>query len=703
MNHSITGRVSERLLLSGGLLVCIISLGAGSLGAPWVESFDHPLLDATLSARAGETVDTSAVAIVLIDDATLAQQQERWPLRRHTWAELVRKLASYKPAAIAIDAWFEAPEPTREVDITLELVDQLELFGLTDSQQGIQLSIELEKLALSLDGDRQLAASIAEAGNVILGVACLPSASSISPPTTGLMPVASVSIDDVDLHCGGLSANFNGLAVAARAQAGLDVVHDDDGFVRRYPLAFSWADSVYQNMAPVALAIGRPESTGLNEESFALDSAAPILNAIAPEQFTIISAADLLMLDEGQEALEKVLSGRIVFVGVSAMGTEDQIFGSFSDVAVPGVIAHANMVINILNRRHITSHGQASLVASAMSIGLLILLLVLSFVPLRPRVFALLGSSFTVLNIILWFSALAFGFVIPFSIMIAALVYWLIIRAGFSWWRNDRERKDETKQKQALLSELEVGRSIQLSMVPKGILVDKGRDRLHLHATLHPAKQVGGDLYDFFFIDDDHLCFYVGDVSGKGVPAALFMAVTMTLVKSHGKANARPAEIIANVNDDLAKDNEASMFVTVFLGIINVHTGHLRYCNGGHNPPLLRRAGTAPDWIADRHGPVLGAMDGLPYGEGEMQLESGDVLLVYSDGVTEAQDISEGFYDEPRLLEVFAGSAATAKDAVEAVLADVWLFQGEAEQADDVTILALEVQAALVPHNPRQE
>lgn len=157
-------------------------------------------------------------------------------------------------------------------------------------------------------------------------------------------------------------------------------------------------------------------------------------------------------------------------------------------------------------------------------------------------------------------------------------------------------------------SELKIAHDIQMSILPKIFPPFPDRQELDLFASIQPAKEVGGDLYDFFFIDDNRLCFVIGDVSGKG-PASFFMAVAKTLIKAAVEADA--ARIMAKVNDDLSQGNDSGMFVTLFLGLLDVTTGEIEFSNGGHNPPALLRAGGA-DFVRDRNGPLVGAMEGVP-------------------------------------------------------------------------------------------
>jgi sigma-B regulation protein RsbU (phosphoserine phosphatase) len=247
-----------------------------------------------------------------------------------------------------------------------------------------------------------------------------------------------------------------------------------------------------------------------------------------------------------------------------------------------------------------------------------------------------------------------------------------------------------TNAKERMETELNVGRDIQMSMLPVDFEAFSDRPEFDIHAVLHPAREVGGDFYDFFFIDDTHLCFCVGDVSGKGVPAALFMAVTKTLIKSRGSGDLSPGSILTHVNDEVSQNNESCMFITLWLAILDFSTGTLKYSNAGHNPPYVLKEGDPPLRLDDLHGPVVGAVEGIAYRESVHKLTNRDLLFVYTDGVTEAMDIKDALYSEERLVDALAPLAqAGASGVVDAVAQDVWRFQGKADQADDVTILGL--------------
>ena len=261
---------------------------------------------------------------------------------------------------------------------------------------------------------------------------------------------------------------------------------------------------------------------------------------------------------------------------------------------------------------------------------------------------------------------------------------------SFNFFVQELRAKEQIKQTFGKIeSELKIAHEIQMSMVPKTFPAFPERSEFDIFATLVPAKEVGGDLYDFFFLDDDHLCFAVGDVSDKGVPASLFMAVTKTLFRATARTGSTPGEILARLNTEICRDNESCMFVTFFCGVLDVRTGQVDYSNGGHNLPYyLHHDGVSP--LKNAGGGALGLVEQSPYASGRMVLAPGEALLLYTDGVTEAIDLSETLYSDQRLaqfLETNRGSAP--RQIIGDLVSDVRHFAGAAPQSDDITVLAL--------------
>ena len=244
------------------------------------------------------------------------------------------------------------------------------------------------------------------------------------------------------------------------------------------------------------------------------------------------------------------------------------------------------------------------------------------------------------------------------------------------------------RAKERMEAELNVGRDIQHSMLPDTV---PDCSEIALCASMDAAREVGGDFYDYFMLNDDELCFCVADVSGKGVGSALFMAMTKLQIKSRAEDDKMPSKIMSRVNTDLARDNPSCMFVTVFLGTINLRSGQVTYTNAGHNPPLIKRASGEVEEVPDLHGPILGVLEGREYGESTVNLSPGDVLLVFTDGVTEALDVEENLYSDARLLQTVQEFNEISADAVlKGVRGSVDEFAMGAEQADDITMITLQ-------------
>ena len=244
--------------------------------------------------------------------------------------------------------------------------------------------------------------------------------------------------------------------------------------------------------------------------------------------------------------------------------------------------------------------------------------------------------------------------------------------------------------KARLEEELTVGRRIQFSLLPHKFPAFPGRKEFDLFAVLDPAKETAGDLYDFFMVDEQRLCFAIGDVSGKGVPAALFMAMTKTMLKSRAASDPSPASIVTHVNDVLSADNDNCMFVTLYLGILNLRDGTLVATNAGHNPPLIKREGGQFEWVTGQDGPIAGPIPGIAFKERKTQLAPGDELFFYTDGVTEADNGRRELFGNEQLKAILDDSPGTSVvDRVRDVMQAVKIFAGEAPQSDDITMLAL--------------
>jgi sigma-B regulation protein RsbU (phosphoserine phosphatase) len=225
-------------------------------------------------------------------------------------------------------------------------------------------------------------------------------------------------------------------------------------------------------------------------------------------------------------------------------------------------------------------------------------------------------------------------------------------------------------------------------MLPKDFVPN--HEECTVAGTLRPALEVGGDFFDFFYVDTDRLCFLVGDVSDKGAAAGLFMAASKTLIKAHAMRAESTAGIVSRVNQELSVDNDSCMFVTLFLAILDLRGGEVLLTNAGHNRPYLVSPGQAPVQISAQHGPALGIVEGAEYGETVIKLEKDELIVVYSDGVPEAMDRDGKLFGEARLEALLTGAgAATAESALHAIAEAVVAFEEGTPQSDDVTVVTI--------------
>ena len=247
----------------------------------------------------------------------------------------------------------------------------------------------------------------------------------------------------------------------------------------------------------------------------------------------------------------------------------------------------------------------------------------------------------------------------------------------------------ETSERERISADLNVATQIQSDMLPHEF---PQREDFVLYASMNPAKEVGGDFYDFFFIDDDHLALVIADVSGKGVPAALFMVIAKTIIKNRALSEKAlsPAQVLHEANDQLCEGNDAGLFVTAWMGILDLNTGLVTAANAGHEFPAVRQPGKDFELVKDKHGLVLAGIEGSTYTDYEIALEKGATLFVYTDGVPEATNAANELFEFERTVKALnVNPAAEPKDLLGVVRGEVDKFVGEAPQFDDLTMLAI--------------
>ena len=248
----------------------------------------------------------------------------------------------------------------------------------------------------------------------------------------------------------------------------------------------------------------------------------------------------------------------------------------------------------------------------------------------------------------------------------------------------------DAKEKERVGIEMELASGIQNSMLPSTFPAFPDRKEFDIYASMNPAREVGGDFYDFAMLDDSHLCMTIADVSGKGVPASLFMMSSMLILSSLAHERLLPSEILAKANDQIASSNKANMFVTVWIGILDLNTGVLRAANAGHEYPAVMKAGEGYSLLKDKHGFVIGELENMKYHDYEIQLNPGDAIFVYTDGVPEANNEKQEMFGTRRMLKTLNRTyGETPEKQLNAMTAALHEFCGNANQFDDVTMLCV--------------
>ena len=285
-------------------------------------------------------------------------------------------------------------------------------------------------------------------------------------------------------------------------------------------------------------------------------------------------------------------------------------------------------------------------------------------------------------------------YALPRAMILVGLTVIISTLAGRTRRLLKKQVKDSVA-KQQIESELNVATHIQTSMLPS---VFPQRNEVDVAASMIPAKEVGGDFYDFFMVDERHIAIVMADVSGKGVPAALFMVIGKTLVKDHTQPDSDLGDVFSEVNELLCESNSEGLFITAFEGVLDLVTGEFNFVNAGHEMPFISRKGCAFEPHKIRAGFVLAGMEGMRYRAGSLTLEPGDKLFQYTDGVTEATSAAQELYGMERLQKVLGENAdRSPAEILPAVKADIDAFVGDAPQFDDITMLCLEYKARMQP------
>jgi serine phosphatase RsbU (regulator of sigma subunit)/CHASE2 domain-containing sensor protein len=637
---------------------------------------------------------SAPVVIVTIDEESL-RRYGQWPWPRTWLARLVARLAEARPAAIGLDVLM--PEP-----------DRLSPGRLAGILEGLD-PVVTRKLAGMPSNDAVLAEAL-RGRPVVLAVAGVDVPEAVSLAERGVSPVRAFGGDParfVPRFEGGLHS----IAPIEAAAAGRALVSVDPerGVLRRMPMLAAVGPTLMPGLAlemlrvaagapAISVKVGRGGLEAVGVAGFAIPTEPDgrvWLHYSRSDARRLVPASDVL---DGMVPAER-FQGRLVLVGATALGLSDTQSTPVTD-RMPGIEVHAQLLECILDGALLTRPPLARAIELAMLAAGGVLLL-LAVPRLRPRVSAPLLLGLILLALAGGFLAYrARGLLVDGATpgLGLAVLYTALLAVTLTETESRRRalRRQVERQREAaarLAGELEAARRIQMGTLPRPSMVFPGEQRFDLYARLDPAREVGGDLYDFFFLDPDHLFFLIGDVSGKGLPGSLFMAISKALYKSTAlRRHGQVAAMMREADAEISRDNTEGLFVTALAGILDARTGALEYCSAGHEPPfLLPRAGRPLMRLTEGGGPPLGAADGLPYDAATRQLEPGDTLCLITDGITEAAAPDGTLYGRPRLEALLGGlaPAASAGEIGEAIRRDVAAFTGDAEASDDMAILVL--------------
>ena len=659
-------------VIAGALIGTLIAVFAGE--APRRFVFDNWQRHGT------HQVATDDVVVVMIDDESVSRVGS-WPWQRLRVAALIDRIAQAGPSAIGIDVYFTEPDPLRP-EAFLDLYDE----------QYVDASTRAAIAELPY-GDLSLGDVLASSPTVIARVATEETTAKegAAPPTyetvEGTAPPGTQAAK-------GMLTSIEAFDDLASARGFVNGTPDSDGIVRRVPLSII-VDGQLTTSFSVELAkmhTGAEVLRWNDNELWLGDTASPADSsanfefkmAEYPEE-DVISAVDILR----DTFDEREIAGKIVIIGVAATGTYD-IVATPIGTEVPGALVQAQAVDAILKGNGLSGPAWLLALEVAASLVLFALLLVAAF--WGRNLYLYVAGAFALALPLLSFIAFEFANLLfnpapPLLVGLCAGIALLLARYAQAIRELvDRRIKEAEQQK-----ENDNARELQLRMVPSSERLAELGKRTEIGATLRPAKSVGGDFYDAFELNDQRLLFLVGDVSGKGLGAALFMAFSKAAAKSKflSTGNRLDAAVMA-LNDELSHEEDDRMDLTLMVGLIDCQTGAVEFVNAGHENPLLVRADGSVEEIKLRGGPRLRSLDGFPYQIEKFQLSEGDSLIVISDGATDAVNPKGAVYGLEGVFTALRNQTeCNARARVADLEARIEAFENGADPADDLTIMAV--------------
>ena len=608
----------------------------------------------------------SAPAVIVAIDERALDARGQWPWPRTLMAELLRAILAAGPAAVGVDLFFAEPDRA------------------------------------SPAGDAALAEAI-EGEKVVLGIAGLEYRDRRFPFPPSAAPVRIAAKRELALRR--YDGQLQSRPEISRAAAGRGLLSSDaKGVVRRVPLIARIGQVLVPSLSVemIRVAIDAPLlgltdrggehlELGIGNVSVPLQSDGSMYLYFGHEDGERFVSAEQIL--SGSVPAD-VLRDKLVLVGITGLGLLDYQVTPLGE-RIPGVEVHAQLIEQMYDGNYLRRPTGATWLEAALLLAAGALLVL--WVPtVRPWMSASLLAALLAVLVALGLAAFRAGYLVDVAApAIGAAVLFAGLLAS-TLAEADQQRRLLREAQARVAGELEAARRIQRGLLPAPRELFAYERRFTLDAHLEPARTVGGDFYDCFMLDGERLFFLVGDVSGKGLGASLFMALAKSLVKSIALRGdgGDPAEVLRAANAEIGRDNPESLFVTVFAAVLDARTGRMRYCNAGHEPPVLCQPGEAPQRLADCAGPPLCVIADFPYASGELALAPDGWLCAVSDGVTEAMNPRGELYGAPRLLAALTASGSREPQAVlAAVREDVRRYAAGAEQSDDVTLVCVRLES----------
>jgi len=676
----------------GVRLLVLLMLVAIAVGTPFQEWLGLQLFDGYQRAMPRARVSQPAL-VVGIDERSLAAYGQ-WPWPRTDLARIVERIVEGAPAAIGLDIFMSEPD---------RLSPQRIIETVPDLDPGLAL-----RIAELPDNDARLAAALRDRP-VVLGMAAgtgSPVSAKFPLPTP---PVRLIGPADGLAHVPAWEEVLRSRPVIETAAAGHGLMNTvaEGGLVRRMLLLGRVDGSLLPSLAVELLRVAaRVPALEVHTEPAGV-TAVGLGDVLVPtgpdgrlwlhfgrtDPSRYVSAFDLL---EGQVDAT-VFESKVVLVGLTGLGLVDQAVTPLGEV-VPGIEMHLQMIESIFDQTWLVRPWWGRGIEALLF--LVVALVLMERVPSsKPRTAFLLVAAVLLVLVAAGLGAFAAGLLLDVATPAAggALVFALVLGGTLSEAQRQRRELARRLQEQReaaarFAGELDAARRVQLGMLPEAPGALANEPRVDLRAFMQPAREVGGDLYDFFMLDERRLFVLVGDVSDKGMPAAMFMALVKALCK--GAALRQPeslAALLQGVERQLALENRESLFVTVLAATLDLESGELRYCNAGHEPIYRVAAdGTGCRRLDECGGPPLCVMEGFPYPVDESRILPGDTLCLVTDGITEAASARQELYGRPRLESLLNGLAGAEPAAVlNALRLDLTKFTAAAEQADDQAVVVL--------------